>query len=129
MHQQPRIYISCRYDPRRRFLDHARQSLREGILQCVREQGFEPQEFGVSGLPQGSDWDFARARDVMLQCDGALVIAIAQWFTEEGGIPVPVPSEYSHFEGALAIGARIPLLVISEETMVPRASSLRAVRL
>lgn len=114
MNYYPRIYVSCPNDVRR-YLDPARQELREGILRTVRKIGFEPQEFGVSGIPQGSDWNFNRAREVMQQCDGALVIVLARYFTVDRNT-----SEYNHLEGGLAIGAHLPLLVIAEEEMITR---------
>lgn len=94
--------------------------MKKGILKTVEMMWFEPQEFGVSGLPQGEAWSFERAVQVMRQSDGALILALARWLTPEEDKDFPVPTEYSHFEGALAIGEGLPTLVIGEAGMKMR---------
>jgi hypothetical protein len=53
----------------------------------------------------------------MLQCDGALILALMRWTGLDG---TRLPSEYSHFEGALALSCNLPTLVIAEEGMQMR---------
>lgn len=110
----PKIYIHAPY--KSELMD--RVAVKSAILDLLRGEGLDPQEFHVSGLPRGDSWTFDRAIDVMRQCDGAIILALARWVDSKG--LNPVPSEYSHFEGALAMARGIPTLVVAEEEMQKR---------
>lgn len=112
---RPRIYIHAPYKP-----DPERAEAKRLILEKIRGLGFDPQEFHVSGIPKGDAWSFDRAIEVMRQCDGALILALMRWMGSDGYSQIPVPSEYSHFEGALALSCNLPSLVIAEEGMQMR---------
>jgi CheY-like chemotaxis protein len=112
---RPRIYIHAPYKP-----EPARAEVKHGIIEKIRGVGFDPQEFFVSGIPKGDSWSFGRALEVMRQCDGALILALMRWMNSDGIIQIPIPSEYSHFEGALALSCNLPSLVIAEEGMEMR---------
>jgi hypothetical protein len=81
-------------------------------LREIADAGFEPQEFNVSGLPSGLNWTFESATEVMLRCQGAVIIALPKY---EFGPDLLMPSEYAHFEGALALSLRLPILIVAEE--------------
>ena len=115
MAYRPRIYIHAPYKP-----ESQRAAVKRSILDKLRTLGFDPQEFHVSGIPKGDAWSFDRAIKVMRQCDGALILALMRWMDSNGQNALPVPSEYSHFEGALALGCNLPSLVIAEEGMLFR---------
>lgn len=112
---KPRIYVHAPYRP-----DRERAPVKDAILRMIAEQGFDLQEFHVSGLPRGDSWTFKRAVEVMNQCDGALILALARWVDTDGESQLPIPSEYAHFEGALAVSRGLPTLVIGEESMQRR---------
>ena len=88
-------------------LEPERAEAKRGILEKIRGLGFDPQEFQVSGIPKGDSWSFGRAIEVMRQCDGALILALMRWMDSNGTTRIPIPSEYSHFEGALALSCNI----------------------
>jgi predicted nucleotide-binding protein len=112
---RPRIYIHAPYTP-----GPKQAILKKAILKKIQSLGFEPQEFHISGLPRGDTWNFDRAIEVMRQCDGALILALKRWQGTSGRTVVPIPSEYSHFEGALAVSRGLPTIVVAEEGMQPR---------
>lgn len=112
---RPRIYIHAPYKP-----EPEQAEAKSGIIEKIRGLGFDPQEFHVSGIPKGDSWSFGRAIEVMRQCDGALILALMRWMDSEGTTRIPIPSEYSHFEGALALSCNLPSLVIAEEGMQMR---------
>lgn len=118
---RPRIYIHAPYKPA-----PLQAQMKLMILDQVRAIGFDPQEFHVSGIPKGDAWSFDRAINVMRQCDGALILALMRWMESDGTNSTPVPSEYSHFEGALALSFNLPSLVITEEGMPMRGILLQA---
>src|ERR1700694_4409003 len=95
---RPRIYIHAPYKP-----EPAQAEVKRGILDKIRGMGFDPQEFHVSGIPKGDAWSFDRAIEVMRRCDGALILALMRRMDSDGIVHIPSPSEYSHFEGALAL--------------------------
>lgn len=129
MAYSPKIYISAPYR-----LDGVRKRLKEGILAGIREVSFAPQEFGASGFVQGKTWSFERALETINQCDGALILALARWLIPDKENEVPMPGEYSHFEGALAMSSKLPTLVIGEKEMQERGilagiSEIRPIRI
>jgi hypothetical protein len=101
-------------------LDKPRHALREGILATLRSAGLDLQQFGLSGLPKGDNWSFQRASAVLDQCDGAVVIGLARWIASERDEVILLPTEYSHFEGALAVAKELPVLAIAEDRMLMR---------
>ncbi len=109
----PKIYIHAPYKP------EARQALvKQAVMKHIRGKGFDPQEFHISGFPKGTSWTFSRAIEVMRQCDGALILALKRHLGPDGS--TPVSSEYSHFEGALALAFNLPTIIIAEEGMAER---------
>lgn len=112
---RPRIFIHAPYQPA------SNQALvKQRILDVIRELKFEPQEFHISGLAKGDPWSAERALQVMRQCDGALILALMRWRGSAGNESEPIPSEYSHFEGALAFACALPILVFAEDGMSER---------
>ena len=119
MTQGCRIYISAPADSN---LSQRQVEIKKSIIGAIRNEGFEPQEFLRSGIPMGMAWSFDRAEQVMSRCQGAAILAFARWLAfpakEEPpseGSYLPLPSEYNHFEGALAFTRRLPRLVITDE--------------
>jgi hypothetical protein len=62
-----------------------------GIQATIRQKGMEPQEYGVSGLPRGDQRSFDQSREVMRQCDDAVIIALEQSSAELDGLEVSIP--------------------------------------
>src|SRR5687768_11964249 len=104
---KPRIYV---HSPLDRRLSPEQQELKKFLLGGVRGANFEPQEFNVSGLAAGMNWTFGSAVQLMDQCQGALIIALPKY---EMGPDLLMPSEFAHFEGALAISKNLPTLVVT----------------
>jgi hypothetical protein len=111
----PRIYISAPVD---KNLDQDQLAIKRAILGAIEKEGFEPQEFLASGIPKAMPWSFEQANQVMARCRGAAILAFARWYcTPSSGenVSIALPSEYNHFEGALAFSHRLPLLVITDQ--------------
>lgn len=115
MSYKPKIYVHAPYKPA-----PAQSIVKDYVLNQLKLLGFEPQEFHVSGLPKGDSWTFQRAMEVMKECDGALVLALMRWVGTSNGGDLPIPSEYSHFEGALALSRNLPTIVLAEDDMLMR---------
>src|SRR5262249_42521660 len=105
---KPRVYVHA---PLPRYLSRLRLDRRKEILKRVTAAGFDLQEFGVSGLPSRDAWTFDAAAQVMDGCQGAVILAFPKY--EMGNMLMP--SEYSHYEGALALSKGLPTLTVTEE--------------
>lgn len=115
MTQVYRIYISAPS-----HLSEEQLAIKKSIMDAIRKERFEPQEFFASGIPKTMPWSFENAERVMARCQGVAILAFARW----SAVPVNeefsagshyLPSEYNHFEGALAFARRLPRLVITDK--------------
>ena len=59
MSRAKRVYVSV---PRDQNLEERQRRLKHAILDKLRSEGLEPQEFQVSGLPLRSPYTFAAGR-------------------------------------------------------------------
>ena len=117
---KPRVYVSC---PARLSPEH--RLVKESILKALSEAGIEPHEFAVSGLPVTEDinWSFKSADELMQRCQGALILAFTRHECmiqrDENGRRweerIPMPSEYAHFEGALAVSNELPVFIVADQ--------------
>lgn len=109
MFHKPRIFISATGDQN---LDERRRLIKKEIIRTVSEAGFEPQIFFESGLPIDKAWNFTTVSDVMQRCQGAVVLGLNRSTNDTGNL---TPTEYNHYEGALALAQGLPTLIIAEE--------------
>jgi hypothetical protein len=120
------VFVSV---PDDRHLDVRRRALKRAIIRFIAKQqvevvGFETHQFGL-GLPVNREiWSFERAGKLIRKCDGALILALARTNVhilgpEAGGAgrATALPTVYNHLEGALAVAAELPVLILFEENM------------
>jgi hypothetical protein len=94
----PRVYISASKD---QYLDPSQKATKDAMFGRVETARLEPWGFFKRG-PLRKGWGFKEANAAMSRCQGALVLAFAQWECEglggrkESGL---MPSEGNHFEG------------------------------
>jgi hypothetical protein len=113
-----RIYVSTPIDDN---LSQDQLSVKNAIYSLLEHEEFEPQEFLSRGLMAGTSWSFQESRKVMGRCDGALILAFVRFtFDLQDGSRECIPSEYNHYEGALAIANELPMLVVAEERIPER---------
>lgn len=117
MASKRRVFVSTPVDD---HLDERQRELKTKILERVSSLGYEPQIFLYSGMPAGMAWNFSAATEVMRRCHGALVLGFPRWsFTTDEGL-IKFPTEYNHYEGALANSLKLPILTIAERGIVDR---------
>jgi hypothetical protein len=109
---KPRVYVSVPCDAN---LSDWRRVIKHGLLETIERAGLEPQEFTVSGLPKNMGYGFKQSLDVMSRCQGAVVLGFERHRFETADGPVSMPTEWNHFEGALAFARGLPILVVAEE--------------
>jgi hypothetical protein len=108
-----RIYVSV---PNDTHLDKEQLSLKNAILEAIKAEGFQLEIFLKTGTPRDEAWSFEGANSLMFRCHGAAVLAFAKWRAARqlNGEVADLPSEYNHFEGALAIAHNVPLLLVTD---------------
>jgi hypothetical protein len=117
MPSKRRIYVSAPYQS---VLSDRHGQLKIAVLKYLESQGMEPQHFLESGIPAGWGWNFAAANDVMRRCHGAVILAFPRWRFTVDDRTYSMPTEYNHFEGALASAHRLPLLILADSGVTQR---------
>ena len=115
---QRRIFLSAPFSSNN--LEPEQLATKNHILQALEEANLEPQEFYVSGRPAHLSWSFDRAQDVMSRSHGAIICALTRWRFQNDDRQVLMSTEYNHFEGALAIAAQLPTLIIKAHGVTDR---------
>jgi hypothetical protein len=109
-----RVFVSV---PRDHRLDERQRTLKHAILERLKRDGLEPQEFQVSGLALRAPYTFEKVGEIMRRCHGALILAFARWRDPSGTDNFSIPTVWNHFEGAFAIALRKEILVVTEENV------------
>jgi len=100
-------------------LDKAAREVVHAVLQLIADAGFEPQRFLFSGLPVSMGWNFQTVDEVMRRCVGAVIFALPRWKlsqpADSGEDGALFPTEWNHYEGAVANTLRLPTLIFAEK--------------
>jgi hypothetical protein len=114
-----RIYISLPADP---WLSRNLNDLKWGIVEEIEKLGYTPEVFtnpkGKPGLASAKAWNPRDADDIARRCVGAAVLGMPRWnFTDQEGNTALLPTEFNHYEGALARTLGLPTLVLVQKTV------------
>jgi hypothetical protein len=116
-----RVFVSV---PADNHLGSSQRDIVYSVLQLISSAGFEPQRFLYSGLPASMGWNFQTVDEVMRRCVGAVIFAFPRWTLPESADPnadpLLLPTEYNHYEGAVANTLRLPTLIIAERGIADR---------
>jgi hypothetical protein len=117
-----RIYVSLPADP---WLPENLNRLKWGIVEEIEKLGFTPEIFtnprGKPGLASAITWHPRDADEIARRCVGAAVLGMARWkFQDPDGHPILLPTEFNHYEGALARTLGLPTLVLVQRDVLRR---------
>ena len=114
---KPKIFISAPLDE---HLSADQLRVKKQLLNEIDKRGFAAQEFLRRGIVARKSWTFQNAIDLISECQGVLVLGLARsrWEVTEG--TYLCPSEYSHFEGTVALSKGIPTMIVAERGIVNR---------
>jgi len=117
-----RIYVSLPADP---WLSDSMNRLKWGIVEEIEKLGYTPEIFtnpkGKPGLASAKGWNPRDADEIGRRCAGAAVLGMARWqFRDAQGQPVLLPTEFNHYEGALARTLGLPTLVLVQRDVLRR---------
>lgn len=117
-----RIFISL---PADMWLSRAENDLKWAIVERIEKLGYTAEIFfdprpGQTGLSSGEAWTADKADHVMRRCVGAVILGLPRWkFPSDSGA-VHLPTEYNHYEGALAHTLGLPMLVFVQQDVLRR---------
>ncbi len=117
MNYKPRIFISCIY---KLVKDSPQKKIKNEILKRIEEAGFEPQMFLECGIVEDKAWNFNSVYEVMQRCQGAVILGLSRWTNKSDLETTRFPTEYNHYEGALAVSLKLPTLILLEEGIPER---------
>jgi len=112
-----RVYVSLPSDD---WLPPNLNSLKWGIVDEIVKLGYLPEIFtnpkGTESLAGSKAWNARDADDIARRCVGAAILGMARWrFQDASGGPVLLPTEFNHYEGALARTLGLPSLVLVQK--------------
>ncbi len=117
-----RVFICV---PADQILNDSQKDLKWAIVNKIEQLGYIPEIFHSEKPSQGSlaagrGWTFGECITIMNRCVGAIIIGLPRHIiaTSEGDLRLP--TEYAHFEGALAINLDLPTLLLAEVGLADR---------
>lgn len=111
-----RVFVSV---TSQRNLDTRRRSLRDALIARITAAGYQVEAFWQSGMAQRMAWNFDNVDRVIRECVGAVVVGFPR-FMSASSPAVPMVGEYNHYEGAVAMTHRLPLLLLAERGVADR---------
>lgn len=106
------------------WLSDEQNKLKWGIVVEVEKLGYAPEIFfdpsGRTGLAAGKAWSAVDANRVMRKCIGAVIIGMPRWAFETDEGMRKLPTEYCHYEGAMAYTLGLPMLVFVQKDVQRR---------
>lgn len=113
---QRRVFVSATSD---RSLDDRRKALKAEIIARLKRHGLAPQSFFEAGIAENMAWSFDNVDQVMRRCVGSVVIGFPRW-TAAPPAAQRLVGEYNHYEGAVALTCRLPVLLLAERGVEDR---------
>lgn len=116
-----RVFVSM---PADRWLTNNQNELKWAIVEKVEELGFTTEIFSnpkfKPGLASNKSWRPDLASSILSKCAGAVIIGLPRWeFSYENQV-IKLPTEFAHYEGALAHSLGIPMLVLVQNDLMRR---------
>jgi hypothetical protein len=123
-----RIFVSMPADA---WHSMAERELKWGIVKRIEKLGYITEIFtdprGTDSLAASQTWSREACEAVMRRCDGCVLIGMPRWRMGAGAEHVALPTEFNHYEGAVAQMLRLPLLSYVQDGVAPRVVFDRSV--
>jgi hypothetical protein len=116
-----RIYISM---PADRWLTKQENDTKWALVRQVESLKYKAEIFfdprGTDSLSAPLAWSAVECERVMRRCDGCVILGFPRWRIDNNGNQVLLPTEFNHYEGAVAHTLGLPLLVLVQEGVLRR---------
>lgn len=111
-----RVFVSM---PADRWLSDQENELKWAIVSRVETLGYQTEVFfdprGTPSLAGPRAWSATECERVMRHCDGCVLLGFPRWRFGGETSAFALPTEFNHYEGALAYTLRLPLLVLVQD--------------
>ena len=109
--------------PGDQWLSSKQNALKWAIVKKIETLGYRSEVFfdprGKGGLAAGEAWSPAKADMIARSCVGAAIIGMPRW-TLGTQVTQKFPTEFNHYEGAIAYTLRLPMLCLVQDDLVRR---------
>ena len=112
---QRRVFVSATNDL---SLDDRRRALKTAIVARLQRHNLAPQSFFEAGIAENMAWNFENV-DRVMKCVGAIVIGFPRWVVSTPTAQQLI-GEYNHYEGAVALSCRLPVMLLAERSVENR---------
>lgn len=107
-----RIFVSLPADD---WLSDQENRTKWSIVSQIEALGYTTEVFldprGTDSLAAAQAWSARECENVMRRCDGCVLLGFARWRLVQNGNDFWLPTDFNHYEGALAYTLGLPLLV------------------
>ena len=111
-----RIFVSL---PSDFWLTKQENETKWAIVSEVEALGYTTEIFtdprGMTSIAASQAWSASECENVMRRCDGCVILGFPRWRLTNGNEPFWLPTDFNHYEGALAHTLAIPLLVFLQD--------------
>lgn len=117
-----RIFVSVAGD---HVLNEKQIELKWALVKKIETLGYIPEIFhserpSAGSLSAGRGWTFTECITIMKRCVGCIILGLPRHTVTSRDGTLKLPTEYSHFEGALAINLDLPTLLLAEAGVADR---------
>ena len=116
-----RIFVSL---PADQWLTKQENKTKWAIVTAIEDIGYTTEIFldprGTRSLAASQAWNATACEQVMRRCEGCVLLGFPRWRIKGDAGEVHLPTEFNHYEGAVAHMLGIPLLVLVQAGVLRR---------
>jgi hypothetical protein len=116
-----RVFVSL---PSDEWLTPQENKIKWAIVSAVEGLGYTAEVFldprGTKSLSASQAWSATACEEIMRRCEGCVLLGFARWRIRGDGGEIHLPTEYNHYEGAVAHTLGLPLLVLIQADVLRR---------
>ena len=121
MKKTERIFVSL---PADQWLTKSENKTKWAIVAVIEQLGYTTEVFldprGTSSLSASQAWSASSCERVMRRCEGCVLLGFPRWRINSDPGQIHLPTEYNHYEGAVAYSLDLPLLVLVQAGVLRR---------
>jgi hypothetical protein len=121
MKKTERIFVSL---PADQWLTKQENKTKWTIVAVIEELGYTVEVFldprGTSSIAASLAWSAASCGQIMKRCEGCVLLGFPRWRINGEIGQVQLPTEFNHYEGAVAYTLDLPLLVLVQAGVLRR---------
>ena len=116
-----RIFVSL---PADQWLTKQENKIKWAIVAAIEDLGYTTEVFldprGTKSLAASQTWSASSCEKVMRRCEGCVLLGFPRWRINGDTGLIHLPTEFNHYEGAVANTLDLPLLVLVQAGVLRR---------